>query len=175
MHPLIRKTSILLLALSLTACDVLPGLQYPELTLRPQYHALKLRGDSSVQTGVTGGAPVDNPSVDLENLGVRRRDDDVGGTLAYGDGFSGLELSFLQVDLGSTERGTTPNAYGNLATGARVSSEFFMDEYRLSYIARLFEHETDDELKFRIGAGPLIAHRDASFTSVDDDLSLIHI
>lgn len=169
---MIRATTLLLLGLSLAACSALPGLDYPSLTAQPQYHLLKLQGRSRMQSAPGGGGLVNNAAMPLTEFGMRKRDDDYGGILGYGDGFSGFEFGYLNVDMDNTDRGVTSADWGAIAAGSTVTSKFSMEEYRLRYIAQVFEYETDDDLMIRLGLGASIAHRDARLT-VRDQTTLV--
>jgi predicted porin len=54
-----------------------------------------------------------------------------------------------------------------LDAGDFVRTQVRMDEWRLRYIARVFEHETDNELRARFGLGATLAHRDLDFDAVE--------
>lgn len=171
----IRATTCILAGLIATACSSLPGLDFAELTLRPQYHLAKLRGKTRMQSAPGGGPIVDNAAMDLKTFGTRKRDDDYGGIVAYGDGFSGFEFGYAQFDIDSTERGTLTADYGMLPNGTRVVSSFRLEEFRLRYIGQIFEYETEDEVSIRLGIGPLLAHREATFTATEDGTALSQI
>lgn len=166
---MIRASTLLLVALATTGCAWLPGLDFPELTVQPQYHLMKLRGEIAMQSAPTGMPPtVDNPSMPVAEFGQTKRDDDYGGVIAYGDGFSGLEFDYLNIDIDTTDRGTLSQDFGLLPAGTIVSSKFSMEQLRLSYIGQVLERETDRGWLFRLGVGAAVTYRDGKFSVLED-------
>lgn len=126
---------------------------------------IEIRGKTRMQS-VSGGLKVDNPTIDLDDFGAADRDEAYGGSLAIGDGFSGLEISYLQLDGRSSRRGTLTSDWGALRQGDQVTPEYRLDEYRLSYVARVFGYGfLEDEAEVVLGAGAMLAHRDLRFAA----------
>jgi hypothetical protein len=153
-------------ALPTGGCTSVPGLQDPQVTLSPRYYMYKLGGSARMQS-VVDGRIVENAPMGVSTLGLSRRDDDYGGVLAIGDGFAGLEAEYQNIDMDDTGSGVLTSDYGSLPTGTASSSRFRMDEYRLTYVAPLVDHELelddDNYLRLRFGAGAAIVHREGSF------------
>ena len=164
--PLFRCLALACAALFLTACTSVPGLTDPEVTLSPRYYLYKPKGSARTQS-IDNGRVVENAKQDLETLGMSRRDDDYGGVLAVGNGFEGIEIEYQKVDLDDTTTGVLTSDYGTLPTGMEVSSEFVMDEMRLSYVAgfldREYDLDDDNYVRVRVGAGGSLVHREGRF------------
>lgn len=159
------------------ACSSIPGLQDPTIQLSPRYYLYKLRGDARMQS-VSGGSIVENGSMSISQLGQSKRDDDYGGVLSIGDGFSGIEAEYQRVDMDDTSTGVLTADYGFIPTGTIVSSAFKMDEYRLTYTAELLDHEfeigEDEFLRVRAGPSAAIAHREGTFSVFEDGNSVLN-
>ena len=151
--------------LSLASCAAIPGLEDPSLTLIPAVTLLDIEGDTSMQSP-SGLAPANNSTFSLRDLGVGERSSEVGGAVRMGDGFAGVDLLYLNIDNSSARSGTLPDDWGNLQSGDVVSTRVEGNEFRLRYIAQMYEHTlpTDDEdLVLHAGAGGVLAHRELKF------------
>jgi hypothetical protein len=158
-----RTTTLLLLvsALVTSACSSIPGLDDPDVGLEPFLTLYRFRGRTSMAS-VENGAVTRNPSQDLRTLGHTSRDEGFGGRIAIGDGFSGFEAHFLQVDNLTTKRGTLEANYGTLSTGDVVTTELNMIEVRAAYTGEVLGHEfelNDEPLTVRWGLGAALANR----------------
>ena len=158
---------LLILALGLGSC-ALPGLEKsPLFHFTPEFTLYKLTGEAAVQTP-TGTGHANNPSVRASDLAQDQRDaGDWGGTLSVGDGFSGLEFSYLHVDFGSTERGTLPSNFGFLQAGDTVWSQLTGDEWRAAYYGQVYEREWQSGVQLQVGPGLQLAHRELRFKAVE--------
>lgn len=155
------------LVLSLLAgCAAVPGLDDPRVEFAPYYAAYRLGGDTSLQSG-SGGSVVSNAPIDTSAFALNRRDDDYGGSLSLGDGFSGFDLHYLKLEMKALSATPLPAGWGALDAGDLVRTQVDLDEWRLRYIARVFAHETDNELSARLGLGAALAHRDLDFDAVE--------
>lgn len=173
---MIRVSVVSLFALSAAACSSLPGLDFPTLTARPQYHLMKLRGEIAMQSAPMGTLPAsDNPAMPVTDLGQTKRDDDYGFVFGYGDGFSGLELGYLNVDIDTTDRGTLTQDFGELDAGTVVTSKFTMEQFELRYVGQLLEYETEGEWLFRFGLGAKVTHRDGKISVLEDGTDIDQI
>ena len=163
----------LALALLLVApsCASLPGMQDSSVTLSPRYYRYELRGKARMQS-VSGGSIVENAPVSASQLGQNHHDDDIGAVLAIGDGFSGFDLEYQKIEIEDTSAGVLTSDFGRLPSGTIVNSEFAMDEYRVGYVAELFDHEfelsDDDYLRIRIGPGLTVAHREGKLKVISE-------
>jgi len=155
----------LISALSLAGCSAVPGLEDPTITFVPAVVLLDIEGNSSMQS--PGGAtPANNGAVNLRDLGVGSRSSELGGHVRVGDGFSGLDVMFLNIDNNSARAGTATDDWGNLRSGDLVNARVEGNEYRLRYIAQTHDYtfETDrEEIGVRFGGGGVLAHRDLKF------------
>ncbi len=165
-----RALTTLILCLATTACESMPGLgEDARVGLEGQYHMRKLTGASQMQyvnNGIKNGSPVT-----VEEFGFSDREDDYGGQLSYGDGFSGIEVRFLQLDMQTSTRGMSTSAWGALPDGAVTNASFFMDEWKINYFGQLYEYEFENEAKFRFALGGTLAHRDAMFRVDEVDVA----
>ena len=59
-----------------------------------------------------GGGVQSNPAQSTQQLGVSDRDDDWGGRINLGDGFSGLDFSYLNLDQKSSNEGVLTSDFG---------------------------------------------------------------
>ncbi|MGA0058664.1 MAG: hypothetical protein ACO3RU_03660 [Planctomycetota bacterium] len=166
LSPVFRSLALACAAVFASACTSVPGLTDPEVTLSPRYYLYKPKGSARMQSS-NGGRISENSKQDLETLGMSRRDDDYGGVVAIGNGFEGIEIEYQKVDLDDTTTGVLSSEYGSLPTGMAVSSEFMMDEMRLSYVAGILDRELDVDddnwVRFRLGAGGTLVHREGRF------------
>ena len=164
-----RTTPILTLTFaSLAGCSSAPGLEDPTLALKPMVFFYENIGKTRMQSP-SGGGVQDNAAMDLDLFGMSERDTNVGGYLTYGDGFSGLEFFYQNVELGSTRRGTLTAAWGAIPLGTEVHSRFDMDEFKLSYRGQIFEYETEKEIRFRLALGASIVQRSGGFDAFETD------
>lgn len=149
----------------LGGCAWIPGLDDPGFTVAPRMELMEIRGKTRMQS-ISGGLKIDNPTIDLDDFGAADRDEAYGGTLAIGDGFSGLEISYLQLDARSSRRGTLTSDWGALRQGDQVTPEYRFDEYRIRYVARVFGYEImEDKADIVLGVGAMLAHRDMRFAA----------
>lgn len=158
-----RLTLICVLA-SIPGCASLPGFDSPELSFAPQLILYELQGDATMQSAL--GNPTG--SIDTRDFGADDRDSSFGGVLGYGDGFSGLEVTYYRYDLDGNDTGTLASDFGNIPAGSTVRSEFTMNEIRLGYTAEVFRsnftiREDEDDLLLRLGLGAAITHREGEF------------
>lgn len=142
----------------------MPGFDHPQVTLIPQYVLLRVRGDSSMQSADGSGDIINNSAIALSDMGLGDREEDVGGTIHFGDGFSGADLSYLRIDHETSTGQTLPTAYGAVRQGDVARPRFEMDEYRLRYAAAVFDHETDSGVRIQLGPGVLLAHRNGELS-----------
>jgi hypothetical protein len=164
---------VVLLSCWLPACSVLPGFADPAVTFAPRLYLLKPTGKTAMQSAPPGLGRVDNPSIDLRTFGLRERNDDVGGQLAFGDGFSGIEVGYLQLDEKTFRTGVLPNDWGVLPQGTEVRPSLFLEEYEVAYFGELFQLGHEEETRLRLALGARIAHREGKFVAgeVGTDLS----
>ncbi|MFQ5505524.1 MAG: hypothetical protein ACE5F1_12105, partial [Planctomycetota bacterium] len=104
--------------------------------------------------------PTLNPFVGIgPSLALRDRETGVGGTLSYGDRFSGLELGFFREEIKQFKTpGQMEENFGHLNRGDRVTSESLLNLLRINYVYPLIENRTLAEATLRLGAGLGIHH-----------------
>ena len=149
-------------------CASWPGLDNPQISLAPYLALYTLEGQARMQSAA-GGAIVNNAAMPIATLGLRERDDDWGGTLAIGDGFSGFELSYLRLDMDDTETGTLTADFGAVPAGTVVNATAKMDEFRFGYVAQAFLWENDQGLYAKLGGGLTLVHRELDFVVQQED------
>lgn len=159
--PRVIRTILLVAALGVsTGCSSLPGFDRPQVDVAAHLAVYQLRGRARMQSIAGGGGLQENGNVDLHDLGVGERDDDVGGTISVGDGFSGTTLSYQKLTMQDSRPATVPTAFGALVPGDEVRTKVVMDELRLRYIGEVYELQLKNKVEFTFGLGGAIAHRD---------------
>lgn len=161
---MIRTLLLSLAPCALAACTAVPGFDDPQVTASAHLAMFRLRGNSALQSG-SGGAIVSNPPIDVRAFGIDHREDDVGGMLAVGDGFSGLELHHLRFRTESVNSAPMPASWGRIDAGDAVRADADLSEWRLRYVAGFVDQEIGERLSLRIGAGGLLAHRNMDFAA----------
>jgi hypothetical protein len=154
-----KSSSLLLLALALCACESVPGLANPRVTLAPQVTFLRIQGKASMQS-LVGGNLVDRPPQTERELGIASREEDVAGTLQVGDGFSGVELGYQPLDVEGTGVGFLDFGFGSLDPGDTVRSELELEEWRLAWLAQVVGVQPREDLHFQLGLGAALYHRE---------------
>ncbi len=140
----------------------MPGLNEPKVSLVPQYSVLKVEGDTAMQSNSPGG-PTNNPEQSLDNFGMGSFDEDIGGMVRVGDGFSGLDLGYLRLDNSDTRTGQLTANWGNLLAGDTVNSRLEGDELRLRYMGQVIDYENESSFLADLGFGGVLAHRQLTF------------
>ena len=151
-------------------CSWLPGLADPELRIGPRMYLYRHEGEARMQS-VGQTAPENNPAMDVSRFGQLRRDEDYGGVLSLGDGFSGVEAQVQLVEIDDSKTGTLTTNFGAVPAGTEVNSNLEYDEYRLGYLAELYGYELeadeDDSILLQVGAGGELVHRNGDFEIFD--------
>ncbi len=147
------------LAAGAAACSGVPGLEYPQIALAPQYTSLRWSGRAQMQSSDGSGGVRQNPPVAHRELGLGHHDDDAGIAIECGDGFSGADFGYLRLDQYSTLPGTLSSDFGGLMAGDAVTARVTMDELRLRYVAALLDVAAESGVGFELGAGAALAHR----------------
>lgn len=137
----------------------MPGLREPRITLVPQVALLEFRGDSKLGVGAS--------PVRLAQLGLGDRDEDYGGMVRVGDGFSGFDFAVQHIENKSADTGVLTAPWGNLPGGATVRTQVDGLELRLRYIAGIFDWESDEGIRIEAGAGATAGYREYSFKADD--------
>lgn len=143
----------------------MPGLEDPDIAVEPFLTLYEFRGNTSMDSA---GGP--NVSQDLRTFGHDERDEGFGGRLVVGDGFSGIELMFMQVDNLTTTRGTIEADYGVLSVGDVVTTEVNLLELQGGYTGEIVDFEfdfRDEPVQVRWGLGGKIVHRQLEFVARD--------
>ncbi len=113
-----------------------------------------------MQSVANGGGVQDNAAVDIQDLGVGARDDDVGGTLSVGDGFSGFDLAYQKITMLHVDPTIVTTPFGALAPGDEIQTEIDMDEIRARYVGKAYELKLKNKLEFAFGVGGALVHRE---------------
>jgi len=138
----------------LPACSWLPGFDDPHYALHPYYTQFEVEGRTGMQS----------PLIRLNDLGLGDHYSDLGGSLTYGDNFSGLRFDVLVMDQAPKKTMTLPDSYGTLTGGDSVRSKFEMQAYRLSYNAQIYAYENEKEQWWvKAGIGPMISYQEIKF------------
>ena len=146
----------------LASCSAWPGLDRPKVDAGAYLALYELRGRARMDSNV-GGVIQNNPGMDLAVFGAGERDDDVGGYITVGDGFSGFEFNYFKLTMEDSSPGMLTSPFGSLDAGEVVLTEVEMDEWRARYVAKLFEHTFPNRLRVGFGLGGAVAHRDLKF------------
>lgn len=165
----IARGALLLLALASTACEGFRS--FPEkakLRGRAVYAALELTGRARMESGDLTLGKTQNPSVDLQSeLNVADRDTGVGATIAYGDGFSGLEFSFLRWEQRAFDTdGVLDSGFGDLQSGDSVESDILLEQWRLEYLVEVLETPISEKGKARLALGAGVHHNNMRFEAL---------
>ncbi len=162
----IRNATLLAVACLPTACSSVPGFDDPEITIEPRMYLVRHEGKARMQS-VTGGQIINNAAMDTSRLGQFERDESYGGVMAVGDGFSGLEASFNKFEIDDSKEAVLTTDFGALQGGDVVNSDMEYDEYRLAYVAEIYQHAfeigEEEEILWQLGAGGAMAHRAGDF------------
>ena len=134
---------------TLASCGLIPVPENPALSFTAWGTEARLSGNARMQSRVSGGGKRPNPSADLRSeLNMSDRDTGVGGKLAWGDGFQGVEFSFLHWETKNFDRrGTLATDFGDLQTGDSVTSTAELDQYKLEWVSKVWEFSHDDAYK----------------------------
>ena len=149
----------------LGSCESIPFPEKPYASLTPVFAALTLTGDARMESGSLTLGKKSNRSVDLSSgLNIADRDSAVGGTLAWGDGFAGVEFGFLRWDEHAfTTQGKLGEDFGGLDKGDAVSTEVLFEQWRLEYLAKLYETKISKKGRFRAALGLGLHHNNLEF------------
>jgi hypothetical protein len=148
----------------LAACSSLPGLDDPSARISPLLTFGKVGGEVGMQSATgSGGSVVDNPQMPVEEFGLDDSDSGYGLGLAFGDGFSGLEASYQELDNETTVNGTLSQDFGALRAGDTVNTESTFYELRASYVGEVLGFEPFTNWRFRAGLGAQLAHKELEF------------
>jgi hypothetical protein len=148
-----------LLSAALAACSGVAAFDDPRVSIEPQLVYLEVNGDSQLASGGGGGSA----QVDLDELGAGATDAAFGGTFGIGDGFSGFDIGYLDLDSFDTGTGTLSADWGSLLAGDVVRTEIDGYEVRVRALGQVLELETERERWLRLGLGGTLAHRELEF------------
>lgn len=143
-------------------CSAWPGLERPYVDAGGYLALYRLRGRARMNS-FTGSGSQSNPGMELREFGVGERDDDIGGFLSVGDGFSGFDFNYYRLTMQDTTPGTLSSAFGSLAAGEVVVTAVTMDEWRARYLAKVAEYTFPERIVVAFGVGLALAHRDLEF------------
>ena len=146
----------------LASCSTWPGLDRPQVDAGGYLALYQLRGRARMNSDV-GGTIQQNPGMEMKVFGVGDRDDDVGGYITVGDGFSGFDFNYLKLTMQDTSPGVLESDFGSLPAGTTVITAVDMDEWRGRYIAKVFEQTIQGRARVAFGVGAALAHRDLKF------------
>jgi len=156
-----RLRALALASLGMTAaCGIIPGPAKPVLSITPMAAIVKLEGDAAMDS--PGSPPIQNPPVNIgSSLNLDDRETGVGGTLAYGDGFSGFEFNFFRFKVKRFKvNGIMEHDFGNLLRGDEVHSESLFNQIRANYIAPVLEDDKLTQATLRLGLGAGLHYND---------------
>ncbi|MCC7398899.1 MAG: hypothetical protein IT455_17665 [Planctomycetes bacterium] len=167
------RTPAAVLLLGLTTGCTSMVLAEPKLLVSPYYALYQIRGKVSMQSRATPtSAPEDNTPQDLRTFGQDHHKDDVGVRVDLGDGFAGLRLDYLKLDLHTSKRGILDDDWGLLLQDDVVRMDVEADDLRLTWIEPITKFSTslrEQPLTFQVGAGGTLAHRDYALRGKTDD------
>ena len=168
---ILHKTLITLCVVACTAlpgCAAWPGLDDPTLTVSPEYTALRLTGETRMESG---SPPAKGNYLSVADLGASDREDNLGVMLSYGEDASGFDLHYGRFEAHSSGSGVAFDAWGNIpgpsgtpSMPEQVDTRVTMDEFRARYVASFLLYEDDDEEAWlRAGAGLQLGHKEMTF------------
>ena len=155
------RTILLVAALGVsTGCSSLPGFDRPQVDVAAHLAVYRLRGRARMQSVASGGGLQENAAIDIQDLGIGQRDDDVGGTISVGDGFSGADFSYQKLTMAVAEPVTVTTPFGGLMAGDEIKTKVDMDEVRARYIGKVYGLQLKNQAEFTFGLGGVLAHRE---------------
>jgi len=153
---------LVLAPLAGAGCSSWPGFDRPHAEAGAYVAFYQLNGRVQMQSDTPQGIQ-DNLGMRLEQFGLDERDDDVGGFLNIGDGFSGLDVDYLKVTMKNAAPGPLSEGFGVLQPGDLVTTKMELDEWRARYVASILDHTFRDGPRLEFGIGAAMAHRDLEF------------
>ena len=133
----------------------------PRVTLAPAVTFHRVQGNASMQS-IVGGGVVDRPKHSANQFGIDRREEDVGGTLSVGNGFSGFDVSYQPLD--AEGPGFLPGGFGAINPNDTVRSRLELDEWKLGWLGEVIGVKPREDLHFQLGFGLALYHRDLKLT-----------
>lgn len=159
----------LLLSCVAVACNGMPGLDTPRVSLSPRLHLDRQHGRATMQS-LQGTTIVDNPSQSVDAFGQTNGDEDWSLVVRAGDGFSGLEGEYRDVAIADSVLGSLTSDFGRLSDGDGVDARLTMDTWRVAYFGEIASHRIDpesaDALELRLAVGAALSYREARFSLV---------
>ncbi len=163
-------------ALALSACVLSAAcssttLAEPQILVSPYLAVHQLRGKTSMQSA-PGGVVQDNAPQSMHTFGQDRHDDDYGVRVDIGDGFGGLRMDYLKLDMSTSKHGTLDADWGALQSGDFVRMTPEMDEFRIGYLEPLLSTSTewrDKPMKLQVAAGAVYAYRTMDLRARTED------
>lgn len=140
-----------------------------KVSLEPVAGAIELAGKAKMQSASAFGA-VDNSYVGVESgLNMGDRDTAVGGTLSYGDGFSGISFGgiFFHSELVKTT-GTLEDDFGALKGGDKIISKVDYTHLRFDWVLPILEARRIGDADLRLGAGISVQHDEFKLDARND-------
>lgn len=177
LDPLRPRLAAGLLLLALASC-ALPGLEEGEVSLTPVANLYVPSGRARLSTGARANGANSFKSA----LGLDDRETDPGATLSFGDGFSGLDLTYDQYRR-KRSSGRLANDFGALNRGETTRSDLDYLGYRIGYVASVYGYDfpsgiplgTDYELtphvQLGLGGGLHRVRQDLTVFDVDRSLT----
>ncbi|MEZ5988581.1 MAG: hypothetical protein R3F30_05570 [Planctomycetota bacterium] len=156
------RRTLLLLPLVLGACSALPELEQPSPRVTLDGAMVKLFGDARMQS--PGSPPVENPAIDLSDLGADDREFGFGGRVSWGDTFGGVELRYFRWHTSSSETPVPGARFGTIRSTASVETESQLDQVRLDWIQPLWVgRRVVGDATVRLGAGLGLSYEEWRF------------
>ncbi len=157
-----------LLALSLlfcssifSSCSSFPELEDPGPSLTAWGAMMSLGGEMKMES--PNNPPQQNPFQDVSaDFGLDDRDFGAGGTLAWGDGFGGIEVSYLRWVTARPSQTDRPEFnFGVIRGGNEIQSELELQQMSIEWIQTLIRtDELAENLTVRLGAGVSVDHNE---------------
>lgn len=153
--------SLLLCTPLLFSCGSLPELVDPGPSITAWGAMMSLGGDMKMES--PGNPPQQNPFQDVSaDFGLDDRDFGMGGTLAWGDGFGGIELSYLRWVSARPSQNASPEFdFGVIRAGNAIESDLELQQISLEWIQTLVRtNKLAKNLTVRLGAGVSVDHNE---------------
>ncbi len=128
---------------------------------------LEFEGRGKMEAPFSGGKAA-GQELDLgSSMGIGDRDDGVGATFSYGDGFGGVELSVIRWEQQTVRmNGIMEADFGHLDQNDTVKTDILLNQIRLDYIKSLFEHKVSS-VTLRAGLGFGLHHNEVRMKAED--------
>lgn len=172
-RPVPKLRVVLPCCVVLGSCVLPKALEEPKLQFSPYLSVYEITGKTRMQSFDGSGNVVDNSYVNLREMGGGHHDEDVGGRIDVGDGFSTFRVDYLRLDTNSSRTNAISDDWGSLVQGDVVHMGATMDELRVGYVNEVWSGKfgaKEREWQMQVGVGAVLAWRDMRMDVVENNL-----